>query len=459
MKLKIKEILMATEGSYEGDPQFLEEEISSVTMDSRQVSKDALYVAFFGERVDGHDFVDASYEKGAICSLVEHAVDSKCPQIIVKNTGEALCKLATYYRRKLSVYVIGITGSVGKTSTKEMVASVLSTKFSVCKTKGNFNNEIGIPLTLLSIKVEDQVAVVEMGIDHFGEMHNESSMVSPDLVIMTNIGSCHLENLKDRDGVLKAKSEIFDFIAKDGVILLNGDDDKLQTIHEVKGIIPKTFGMNPSCNVYASDIESLGLAGSKFILHDQSDGENQELSIMVPVAGEHMIYNAMAGYLAGRAMGMEKELIVEGISKMQTISGRNNQIETKRYLILDDCYNANPMSMEAALKVLASAPGRKVAILGDMFELGADEVKLHGQVGKAAKDCGIDLIFAVGNPSRETAKEALGGHGMVLYFEEMESVLENLEGFLRDGDTVLVKASHGMGFSKIVDEIEKLGNR
>ncbi len=144
---------------------------------------------------------------------------------------------------------------------------------------------------------------------------------------------------------------------------------------------------------------------------------------------------------------------------MQTISGRNNQIETKRYLILDDCYNANPMSMEAALKVLASAPGRKVAILGDMFELGADEVKLHGQVGKAAKDCGIDLIFAVGNPSRETAKEALCGHGMVLYFEEMESVLENLEGFLRDGDTVLVKASHGMGFSKIVDEIEKLGNR
>jgi UDP-N-acetylmuramoyl-tripeptide--D-alanyl-D-alanine ligase len=368
---------------------------------------------------------------------------------------------------QLNIKVVGITGSVGKTSTKEFISSVLSKKYNVLKTEGNFNNEIGMPLTILKIRSGHEVAVLEMGISNFGEMHRLSEIARPDICVITNIGQCHLENLGSRQGILKAKSEIFDFMNEDGYVCVNGDDDMLATLTEVKGRKPLRFGMNtdgsPSSNdVFADGIKTNGLFGSACLIH--ADGGSFPAEI--PLPGEHMVLNALAATAVGLLLNLTSDEIAEGIKSVKPLGGRSNIIRQKKWTIIDDCYNANPVSMKAAIDLLTKADTRKVAILGDMFELGSRENALHKEIGSYAASKELDLLVCTGRLSGymyEGALEALKelpadtGKGAsslkVIYFETRDALIEKLPGILQENDTILVKASHGMGFEHVVNAL------
>ena len=443
-------IAAACSGTYYGTEEAKEKTIADITTDSRKAGKDSLFVAIKGEKVDAHRFIPAVFEQGALCVICEQAPEDPAgAYILVESSLQAIKDIAEFYRKQLDMKVVGITGSVGKTSTKEMIASVLSEKYRVLKTLGNFNNELGLPLTVFRLREEDEIAVLEMGISNFGEMHRLSKIARPDICVMTNIGQCHLEFLGDRDGVLRAKSEIFDYIAEDGTIILNGDDDKLATLHDVKGITPVFFGINSDRKIYATNIHSLGLKGiACTICTEQGD-----FDVTIPIPGYHMVYNALAGTAVGLSLGMTTEEIKRGIEKLESLSGRFHIIETGEYTVVDDCYNANPVSMKASLKVLHDALGRKVAILGDMGELGENEKQLHEEVGAEAGKQDIQLLICVGTLSAHMAMSAkeTNPQMQVVHMDTLEEALEAIPGLLQKEDTILVKASHFMHFEKIVE--------
>lgn len=453
MQLQLSQIAALCKGQLCGDGS---EIVTNITLDSRQVQKGSMFVAVRGERVDGHRFVSATFEGGAVCVLVEEAPDCEGNYILVESTLQAIKDIAEGYRSTLSATVIGITGSVGKTSTKEMLASVLEQKFKVTKTLGNFNNEIGLPLTVFRVKEEDDIAILEMGISDFGEMSRLTNIARPDMCVITNIGQCHLENLGDRDGVLRAKTEIFQGMKPNAVAVLNGEDDKLLTVTEVQGNAPLFFGRenNGKNRVFAKETEDLGLEGTNITI-GFLDGS--ELTALIPVAGEHMVSNALAAALVGRELGLTLEEIKAGIESYETISGRNHTIKTDNYTILDDCYNANPMSMKSALNIISKSKGRRVAILGDMFELGEDEEALHREVGTYAGKSSLDVLICAGERCKYLAEEARKYGKQVYHFTDREEVIANLPQLLRRGDTIVVKASHGMGYQRIVEYLTNHG--
>ena len=454
--MTLDNIAAACGGIYHGTEAARERVIADITTDSRKAGKDSLFVAIKGERVDAHRFIPSVFEQGALCVISEQELQNPAGAYIqVKSSLQAVKDIAEFYRKQLDIKVVGITGSVGKTSTKEMIASVLSEKYQVLKTLGNFNNELGLPLTVFRLRDEDEIAVLEMGISHFGEMHRLSKVARPDICVMTNIGQCHLEFLGDRDGVLKAKSEIFDYLAPDGTIILNGDDDKLSTLQVVKGIQPVFFGIDSDRAISATQIRSLGLKG---IACRICTGQGA-FDVTIPIPGYHMVYNALAGTAVGLALGMTTEEIKRGIEKLESLSGRFHIIETDHYTVVDDCYNANPVSMKASLKVLGDALGRKVAILGDMGELGENEKQLHEEVGVEAGQLGIQLLICVGALSEHMAKAAKESNPQmeVVYKKTLDEAIESLSQYLKKEDTILVKASHFMHFEKIVEVLTKQG--
>lgn len=435
--------------------------VAGVVLDSRKVEQDFLFIATKGERVDGHSFIPQVMEKGAMAVVCEQAPeDEKIPYILVEDSFQALKDIAEYYRSQLSVKVVGITGSVGKTSTKEFIAGVLAEKYQVLKTEGNFNNEVGLPLTVLRIRDEHQVAVLEMGINHFGEMHRLSKIAKPDICVMTNIGQCHLEFLGTREGILRAKSEIFDFAQGDAAVFVNGDDDMLVTIPERNGKMPVHFGLVNDNDVFATDIADRGLFGSEAKIHIKgADGKEESFAASIPLPGEHMVYNALAAAGVARFLGLTIEQIQAGISAVKPVGGRSNIIRAEKYTLIDDCYNANPVSMEAAIDLLNMALTRKVAVLGDMFELGENSDALHERVGKYAVEKDVDMLICVGENSKfmyeaaQKKKEEMQKDTRLHYFatrDELEAALENL---LEEKDTILIKASHGMGFDVIVKKL------
>lgn len=449
-------------------------EAAGVVIDSRMVAKDHIFIATRGERVDGHSFIDQVFDAGALGVICEKApVHPKGAYILVEDSFQALKDVAEYYRMQLDIKVVGITGSVGKTSTKEFVASVLSKKFRVLKTAGNFNNEVGLPLTVLQIREDCEIAVLEMGISDFGEMHRLSKIARPDVCLITNIGQCHLENLGTRDGILRAKSEIFDFMQEGGQICLNGDDDKLVTIKEVKGSIPIFFGSGSTNAVYADDYENRGLIGSRAQVHIRKDvgksGVEADFEAEIPLPGEHMLYNALAATAVGTLFGLSTAQIKEGIHDVEAVGGRSHVIRTDRLTLIDDCYNANPVSMKAALDLLhmtevsdmpeesdLQTDVRKVAILGDMFELGVDEAALHREVGVYAARKNIDVIICVGKLCKnmyDGAKSVDNGKAAIYYYADREALFIDISGIIHDGDLVLVKASHGMHFEEIIEKL------
>ena len=453
--MTLANIAAACGGTYRGNEEDQNKEVLSITTDSRKAEPGCLFIAIRGERVDGHDFVDSVFEKDALCVLSEQELpEAKGNYILTESTLQAIKDIAEFYRQQLSAKVVGITGSVGKTSTKEMIASVLSEKYRVLKPLGNFNNELGLPLTVFRLTEEDEIAVLEMGISDFGEMHRLSKIARPDICVMTNIGQCHLEFLHDRDGILRAKSEIFDFIAEDGKIVLNGDDDKLSTLHEVKGIAPTFFGLESGREICADELVSKGLRGTVCQIHTPQGN----ISVHVPLPGRHMVMNALAGTAVGLELGLSLEEIKRGIEKVEALNGRFHMIEHNGMLIVDDCYNASPVAMMASLDILMDAEGRKVAILGDMFELGENELELHAGVGAHASQNAIDLLICVGERSRHMAEAAFegGGCGEVLSIPTLDALLKTLPKLVQTGDTILVKASHAMHFEKVVEKLQTL---
>ena len=505
MDLTIKEIAQACGGELvvQGGKTDGDTRVSSVVIDSRAVEQGGVFIATVGERVDGHSFIAAAFAKGAVLAVtqkrpeeVEENAEAWGCYILVEDSLQALKDIAEAYRKKLSIKIVGITGSVGKTSTKEFIAGVLAEKYRVLKTEGNFNNEIGVPLTLLRIRGEHEIAVVEMGISDFGEMHRLSKMVRPNVCVMTNIGQSHLNNLKDRDGILRAKSEIFDFMAPDGEICLNGEDDKLSALTEIKGHKPHFFGLgsSPAQEVAAVDIVSRGLWGSDatLVMAQACTGSDAcRLAVHVPQPGRHMVLNAAAAACVARLLGLSGEQIAAGIGKVAAVSGRTHIISHPHYTIIDDCYNANPASVKAALDLLALADTRKVAILGDMLNLGENSRQLHEEIGSYAVAAGIDDIYCVGEESLgmyRAAKQAADQSGTnhtadrtgtdqknqtaaqtaaeqatedrrqpssrIAHYSHRKELMDEMaahrSSLIPEGSTILIKASHDMGFAEIL---------
>ena len=453
--LTLENIARVCGGTYYGPADKMYTEVSAITTDSRKVEKESLFVPIVGERVDAHKFIPQVMEAGALATLSQRVLpEADFPDIVVESSLQAVKDIAEFYLEQLSIPVVGITGSVGKTSTKEVIASVLKEKYNTLYTEGNFNNELGLPLTVFRLRREHEIAVLEMGISDFGEMSRLAKIARPDTCVITNIGTCHLENLGDRDGVLKAKTEVFDFLKENGHIVLNGDDDKLAAIKEYKGTVPVFFGMEKGLDVYADELESKGLKGTSCRIHL---GE-ESFSVFVPMPGRHMVYNALAAAAVGRIYGLTAEEIARGIESLKPISGRFRRIETDKFLIVDDCYNANPMSMKASMDVLRDGSGRRVAILGDMGELGENEIALHREVGAHAASCGIDVCICAGalcEHMAQAAREA-GTDLEVIYEPDRESLLAHLGEYVQEGDTILVKASHFMKFEEVLKKLQEM---
>ncbi len=452
-------IAKSCNGTFYGPEEAKQIEVKGIERDSRKIEEGWLFIALPGAKVDGHDFIPQVFSQGAagvVCEKKPAGVDGVC--IVVEDTAKAMRDIAAFYRSTLKVKVVGITGSVGKTSTKEMIASVLSVKYKVQKTAGNFNNEVGLPLTVFSIGEEHEIAVLEMGISDFGEMHRLGAIARPDLMVITNIGQCHLENLGTRDGILKAKTEVFDEMNPEGDVILNVDDDKLSTIEQVHGRRPYGFSREKKdAYAYCSNVEAHGLKGSTMVLH--VDGKSME--VHVPLPGEHMVTNAVAAAAVGSRLGLSIREIAEGIGQVQAVAGRGKMIDTPDYTLIDECYNANPASMRAAMDLLAQADTRTVAILGDMFELGTDSDQLHRGVGAYAAKKGIDLICCIGENARyiyegaEKERAEGTGTGEIYWFQNKQEFLEKKDELLRKGDSVLLKASHGMEFPVLLAALQK----
>ncbi len=434
----------------------LDTNLEGVVLGSQLVKPGYIFVACKGEKTDGHKYIANAFENGAlavICENVPEVLSGPC--IKVENSLDALVKLAEYYRSTLNIKTVGIVGSVGKTSTKEIVAGVLGQGFRILKGEGNHNNLLGLSLEILRITGDVELAVLEMGISEFGEMRRLSELVKPDMIIFTNVGECHLESLKDRDGVLKAKSECFEHLKEDGIVILNGEDDKLDTIAEVNGQRPYRFGkldqdsfaVNVKPNKAEGSFATICVAESR-------------IEVYVPLPGRHMVQNAVAAALAGKLYGLTDEQIKAGIESVAVVAGRSNIITTAKYTIIDDCYNASKISMKAAIDLLKTMEGRKVAILGDMFELGDSSEAIHREVGRYAANSGIEVILAVGENSKamyEAAmSELLCEMQEICYFKTKKELIDRLSSILCEGDSILIKASHGMAFDEIVKVIKDM---
>lgn len=447
--LNINTVAQACNGKiYTVDSNISNKEFTGVEIDSRNIMEGNLFIATQGERVDGHSFIPSVFEKGAlavICEKLPEKMDGTC--ILVEDSFQALKDIAKCYRSILDIKVVGVTGSVGKTSTKEVLASVLSERYCVLKTAGNFNNEVGLPLTVLRIRKEHEIAVLEMGISHFGEMERLAEIAHPDVCVITNIGPCHLEFLGDLDGVLKAKTEMFQYLNPNGFACLNGDDAKLMTIQSVNDKKPVFFGKGSNCVVTATDINNKGLLGSEALLH--INGQTAHFHIHIP--GEHMVQNALCAATVGDAFGLTLEEIVSGIEKAETVKGRSRITDTGKLVVVDDCYNANPVSMKAAISLLETAVSRKVAILGDMFELGENEEKLHQDVGSFLSHTNINVVICIGALAKNIYDQVADSDKQCYYFETKDAFEKELSKIILENDTVLIKASNGMKFSSLVD--------
>lgn len=457
--LTLKEILEATKGELIKSPNI--EKFSNLSTDTRTIKEESIFVALKGERFNGNMYIKEAELKGASLCIVDEVLLNEdelksfnAGIIKVKDTKHGLMDMAAYYLKKLNVKVIGITGSTGKTSTKDLTAAALSGKYKVFKTEGNFNNEIGLPLTILSMDSTYEVAVLEMGMSNFGEIHNLASVAKPHIGIITNIGVSHLENLKTRENILKAKMEITDFFNKDNVLILNDDNDVLSTVDDKNDYKLIRIGINSSkhgLNYKAHHI-IIKEDGIKFSISENNHDVEEVFEINA--LGMHSVLNSQLAIATARVLGLNFDEIRNGFKNIKNTSMRLQIINNEDIKIINDSYNASPDSMKAAIEYLRTLNGkRKVAILGTMKELGEDSYELHRDVAKFAKEKGIHNILCIG----EFSKAYIEGFGAgALEFSNKEE-LGKYYNYLREkGDIVLVKASRSMQFEDIVNYIDKL---
>lgn len=472
--LYVHNILKITGGALFGDRSFLNKEISCADTDSRRISENGLFFAIKGERVDSHIFIEELMNDGrVICAVGENEVDSVFSDaskingvyIRVADVYLALRQIAAFYRELVGIKIVGVTGSVGKTGTKEMIAAVLAAKYNVHKTTGNYNNEIGVPLTIFGIKKEHDIAVIEMGISDFLEMGRLSYMVKPDIMVITNIGSCHLEKLGDRWGVLRAKTESLDYISPDGKIILNADDDMLSTVtntsvvnsnNAIVTINPEFYGIlnKDRAFIYAEDIviNDAGTLGFNLIY------DNQKYKVNLSLIGEHNVYNAMAAALVGLECDIDMATIADSLSSVAALAGRANMLALKNNVrLIDDCYNANPESMKAALKslsVMKCDSNKKLAIIGDMLELGKESTLRHREIGEfIINNTDIKRVIFIGEHMKEAFLTVEKSDIISFSFNSVDDLTGSINEYISDGDVVLLKASHSMSFALLKDKL------
>ena len=449
--LKLSEVLEAVKGKLLGTFEDLETEISAVDIDSRNITPGGLFIPIIGERFDGHAFINDALEAGAAGCFTARSRDSYRDDkfyIKVDSTQKALRDLAVYYKKKFDIPFVAVTGSVGKTTTKDMVAAVLGEKFKVLKTEGNFNNELGLPLTLLRLDRSCQIAVLEMGMNHFGEIDYLTKIVHPDVALITNIGDAHIENLGSRENILKAKCEIFGGMTEDGLAVLNGDDELLCTLKGALAMEQVWCGQGENCGYRALELDQSGDEAVKCLIRTPAD----EFPCEIPGLGRHMIYPALMAAAVGEHFGLTSQEIARGILHFAPTKMRMNILHRGEDItILDDAYNANPQSMRAAVEVLSKSKGRpRIAVLGDMFELGALSPVLHTGVGDYLARSGVEYLVAVGEQSKHIADAARSALGDRAYHcEDKETAKSVLKELIQPGCTVLVKASRGMAFEEI----------
>ncbi len=419
--------------------------LASVVIDSRRVRPGDLFVAIPGPRFDGHDFIDQAREAGAAAVMASRPGNYGLPSLVVDDTREALGRLGAAWRGEFAGPVVGITGSNGKTTVKEMTARLLAPLGPVWATQGNLNNELGVPLTLLALKAEHRAAVIEMGANHAGEIAYLSSLARPRVGVVTHAGPAHLEGFGSLEGVARAKGELFAALGADDTAVINRDDrfaplwDELAAPARVVD-----FGLDPRAMVRAEAVEA-GPEGSRFRLITPAG----ETWLTLPLPGEHNVRNALAATAIALSLGVELEAVRAALESMTPVDGR---LRPRRGLrgarVIDDSYNANPASLRAGLAVLAAYPGRRTLVLGDMAELGADAAEMHRQAGQTARSMGIDRLYAVG-PLAAGAAETFGAQGR--RFDTVEGLVEALLEDLDKEDTVLVKGSRSAGMERVVN--------
>lgn len=444
----VNEIASAVGGKLFGDGNAA---VTGVSTDTRTIEKGCLYVAVKGERFDGNDFIAQAAEKGAaavISDRAEGADSHDIPIVLVGDSRAAQLKLARYHREKFAVKLCGVTGSVGKTSTKDMIYAVLSAGCNTLKTEGNFNNDIGLPRTLFRLDETFGAAVIEMGMSDLGEISVLSEAAAPDCAVITNIGYCHIENLKTRENILKAKLEILDGARADAPLIVCGDDEYLRTV-EISDRRVIRYGLGENCDVRAEDIEHLE-DGERFTLVADGNRYNAEL----PISGGHHILNALAAFCVGREFGVSADVIVPAFMSYEASGMRQKTEQRGGITLILDCYNASPTSMKTSLSVLKSrnTDGRRIAVLGDMLELGAMSRELHAMVAEYVTDS-ADVCFLYGAEMAACA-ERLSGQGFEVYHDtDKERLAERLKGFVKDGDVLLFKGSRGMKMEEIAEKI------
>ena len=445
----VREICAAVGGTLlQGEGDAL---ITGVTTDSRAVSAGQLFIPLTGERFDGHAYIDSALTAGAAGCLTARTPETLLPgrsYVRVADTRLALAALAAWYRGRFDLPVVQITGSAGKTTTKEMVAAVLSQRYDTLKTQANFNNDIGTPLTLLGLAPHHQAAVIETGMNHFGEIRCLGAMVRPDIAVITNVGDAHIENLGNtRQGILQAKCEIFEHLSPDGIAVLNGDDPLLNTV-----TLPQTIlrcGRGEGCDVRVTDVDDRGIEGvactvataqASYRLHTDSPGA-------------YMIYPMAMAAAIGEALGLTGEEIAAGVAAYAPTGSRMHLIRLpEQRLLIDDCYNANPQAMAEALKLLAAAScRRRAAVLGDMGELGELTVSAHRTIGALTGELGLDTVIAIGGKARDIAAAAPGAQ----WYPSVSDAMPAVRAAFTGGTAMLVKASHAMHFENIVKELEQ----
>ena len=422
-------------------------QLGRVIIDSRAVQPGDLFAAYKGEHTDGHDYIASALEKGAACCLAERLPEGVTgPVLLTDDVQRALEKIAEAYRATLSLPVIGITGSVGKTSAKEMIAAILSRRFSVLKTEGNLNNQIGVPMTVSRITRQHEIAVVEMGISGFGEMRTLSRIAKPDVGVFTVIGHAHLEFLHDLEGVLAAKTEMLENMPPDAWIVVNGDDALLRGFPCSQRKL--TVGLGEENMLRALDVRQ-DAEGTRCTIA----GMGRSIEAEIPAFGRHMVYAALEGAAVGVLQGLSDEEIAAGIRAFELVGRRAAVCETGSVTLVDDSYNANPDSVKCGVDSLLTLPGRHVCILGDMRELGEDSPAMHFDVGRYAAERGVDAVLTSGEYGADLAAGA-GEKGRC--FESAEALIEALPTLLRRGDAILVKASRGSRFERVSEAIKEL---
>ncbi len=432
----------------------LETKVSGISTDSRKISGGDLFIPIAGERFDGHDFVAGSLEAGAVAALTHKDMEPVSGKTVIKvgDTLKALGAISAYYKNKFPIPFVAVTGSVGKTSTKDMIWSVLRQASNVLRTEGNFNNEIGLPLTLFNLDRTHEAGVIEMGMSGFGEISRLTNIVKPDIAVITNIGMAHIEKLGSRQNILKAKMEILEGLKSGGLLVLNGDDPLLHGLKDFLKVRTVFYGIEEGHDYQAYNVESRGEQGTFFEISIGS----REYKVQVPVPGIHNVYNALAAIAVGLELKLPIEIVLKGIAQFSPGKMRLNILSHHGFKIINDAYNASPQSMEAAISVLKDVGEgvRTFAVLGDMLEMGDWAPKAHRDVGKFAFLQGIKYIITVGENGAHIAQgavEAGADRSSVFSFETNFQALHFLKDRVKDGDVLLVKGSRGMKMEEIVE--------